>query len=170
MKVRIELDPSMDEPEILIRAPRLTQELAQLQESILKQKLVPLAFYKDRSEYFLDLANILFFETDGEKIFGHTKDEAYEVKQKLYELEELLPIAFCRISKSTIVNAKQIYSLEILSVDGHEKWGRYVSSHLHLNVTYLLEADPAAPICPGDCCGGSWGSCGCGTPCPRRQC
>ena len=50
MKVRIELDPSMDEPEILIRAPRLTQELAQLQESILKQKLVPLAFYKDRSE------------------------------------------------------------------------------------------------------------------------
>lgn len=44
MKVRIELDPSMDEPEILIRAPRLTQELAQLQESILKQKLVPLVF------------------------------------------------------------------------------------------------------------------------------
>ena len=82
MKVRIELDPSMDEPEILIRAPRLTQELAQLQESILKKKLVPLAFYKDRSEYFLDLANILFFETDGERIYGHTKDEAYEVKQK----------------------------------------------------------------------------------------
>ena len=27
MKVRIELDPSMDEPEILIRAPRLTQEV-----------------------------------------------------------------------------------------------------------------------------------------------
>ena len=49
MKVRIELDPSMDEPEILIRAPRLTQELAHLQESILKKKLVPLAFYKDRS-------------------------------------------------------------------------------------------------------------------------
>ena len=95
MKVRIELDPSMDEPEILIRAPRLTPELTQLQERILEQKVATLAFYKDRSE-----------------IFGHTKDEAYEVKQKLYELEELLPIAFCRISKSTIVNAKQIYSLE----------------------------------------------------------
>ena len=36
-----------------------------------------------------------------------------------------------------------IYSLEILTVDGHEKRGAYVSSHLHLNVTYLLEADPA---------------------------
>ena len=31
-------------------------------------------------------------------------------------------------------------------MDGHEKHGRYVSSHLHLNVTYLLEADPAQPI------------------------
>ena len=34
-----------------------------------------------------------------------------------------------------------IYSLEVLTVDGHEKRGAYVSSHLHLNVTYLLEAD-----------------------------
>lgn len=34
-----------------------------------------------------------------------------------------------------------IFSLEVLTVDGHEKRGAYVSSHLHLNVTYLLEAD-----------------------------
>ena len=36
---------------------------------------------------------------------------------------------------------EDIYSLEILTVDGHVKHGKYVSSHLHLNVTYLLEAD-----------------------------
>lgn len=34
-----------------------------------------------------------------------------------------------------------IFSLEVLTVDGHEKHGQYVSSHLHLNVTWLLEAD-----------------------------
>ena len=39
-----------------------------------------------------------------------------------------------------------ILSLEILTVDGHEKKGKYVPSHLHLNVTFLLEADPHAPI------------------------
>lgn len=37
--------------------------------------------------------------------------------------------------------SKDIYSLEILRVNGHEKRGKYVGSHLHLNVTYLLEAD-----------------------------
>ena len=36
---------------------------------------------------------------------------------------------------------ESIFSLETLTVDGHEKRGRYVPSHLHLNVTYLLEAD-----------------------------
>lgn len=40
----------------------------------------------------------------------------------------------------------RIYSLEILTVDGHEKRGEYISSHLHLNVTYLLEADPSEPV------------------------
>ena len=38
--------------------------------------------------------------------------------------------------------SEDIFSLESLTVDGHVKKGIYVSSHLHLNVTYLLEADP----------------------------
>ena len=49
-------------------------------------------------------------------------------------LEEVMPLG------------EGIFSLEILTVDGHEKRGKYVSSHLHLNVTYLFEADPAAPV------------------------
>lgn len=112
MKVRIELDPEMDEAEMIIRAPQLTEDLAQLQQMILDRKMATLTFYKDRSEYFVNVSEILFFETDGEKIYGHTREDAYEVRQKLYELEEILPITFCRISKSTIVNAKQIYSIE----------------------------------------------------------
>ncbi len=42
--------------------------------------------------------------------------------------------------------SEQIYSVEILTVDGHVKRGNYVSSHLHMNVTYLLEADENEPL------------------------
>lgn len=35
----------------------------------------------------------------------------------------------------------EIFSIETLVVEGHMKKGKYVSSHLHMNVTYLLEAD-----------------------------
>lgn len=39
-----------------------------------------------------------------------------------------------------------IFSLEILTVDGHVKRGKYVPSHLHLNVTFLIEADESEVI------------------------
>jgi 8-oxo-dGTP pyrophosphatase MutT (NUDIX family) len=41
---------------------------------------------------------------------------------------------------------EDIFSLEILTVDGHEKRGEYVSSHLHVNLTYLLQADDGQPL------------------------
>lgn len=39
-----------------------------------------------------------------------------------------------------------IFSIETLVVDGHEKRGAYVPSHLHLNVTYLVAADSTLPV------------------------
>ena len=41
---------------------------------------------------------------------------------------------------------EDIFSLEILTVSGHEKRGHYVPSHLHLNLTYLFEGDPTLPL------------------------
>ncbi len=58
---------------------------------------------------------------------------------------DLLSVALREVrEESGVVHVRpvseNIFSLEILTVDGHEKKGRYVPSHLHLNVTYLLEA------------------------------
>ena len=39
-------------------------------------------------------------------------------------------------------------SLDILPVWGHVKRGKWVPSHQHLNVTYLLTADEADPLRP----------------------
>lgn len=40
----------------------------------------------------------------------------------------------------------QIFSVESLHVMGHYKRGEYVSSHIHLNATYLLEASDQEPL------------------------
>lgn len=53
------------------------------------------------------------------------------------------PAETLRETSSDQAAGTPIYSLEVLTVDGHEKRGVYVSSHLHLNVTYLAIADPA---------------------------
>ena len=41
----------------------------------------------------------------------------------------------------TKVLSDNIFSLECACVNGHEKRGEYVSSHMHLNVTFLIEVD-----------------------------
>lgn len=71
---------------------------------------------------------------------GHADGERDLLSVALREIREESGLeAVCPVSTD-------FYSLEILTVDGHEKGGRYVSSHLHLNVTYLLEADPTGPV------------------------
>ena len=77
--------------------------------------------------------------------------------------EDLLSVAVREVKEETGVKtvtpvSDDIYSLEVLTVDGHEKRGRYVSSHLHMNVTYLLEADEAEElrVCEDENRGVSW--------------
>jgi 8-oxo-dGTP pyrophosphatase MutT (NUDIX family) len=63
---------------------------------------------------------------------------------------DLLAVALKEVQEESGLTAaalsEGIFSLEILTVDGHVKNGRYVSSHLHLNVTYLLEAPHRAEL------------------------
>ncbi len=60
--------------------------------------------------------------------------------------EDLLKVAIKEAKEeSGLTNIKpldegNIFSLESLCVEGHIKKGVYVSSHIHLNITYLLEA------------------------------
>lgn len=66
--------------------------------------------------------------------------------------EDLLAVALRECREETgLQNVRavdeDIFSLEVLTVDGHEKRGEYVPSHLHLNVTYLLEADEREKLC-----------------------
>ena len=60
--------------------------------------------------------------------------------------EDLAAVAMRELTEETGVKnarliSREMISLEILPVEGHIKKGVYVSSHLHLNITYLAEAD-----------------------------
>lgn len=60
--------------------------------------------------------------------------------------EDLLAVALREVKEESGIKSvrpvsEDIFSVEVLTVDGHVKKGKYVSSHLHLNVTYLIEAD-----------------------------
>lgn len=61
-------------------------------------------------------------------------------------MEDLCSVAMRELQEETgvgnaVLVSPEIFSLEILTVNGHVRKGIYVPSHLHLNVTYLAEAD-----------------------------
>lgn len=113
MKMRIEIDESLDEEEIIIKCRQLNKGIMDIQQAITnvlgsEQKLI---LEKEGKEYLIPVDDILFFETQTKKVFVHTKGEVYSSRYKLYELEKLLPYTFLRVSKSTILNIRQIYSI-----------------------------------------------------------
>lgn len=71
---------------------------------------------------------------------GHADGEKDLPEVALREVREESGVSSARLV------SPDIFSVEILTVDGHEKRGEFVSSHLHLNVTYLIEADENDPL------------------------
>ena len=71
-----------------------------------------LVFYRGDEEYYFSVEDIYFFETSGDSVFAHTAQDSYLVKQRLYELEQMLPRHFVRVSKGGILNAKHVFSLQ----------------------------------------------------------
>ena len=111
MKLRIELTDGSVEDEVVIHCGRVDSNVQKLQEFILNLSSPQMTFYKGTQEFFLPLEEILFFETEGEQVFAHSALDAYKVKYRLYELEEILPRHFTRAAKGTIVNTKHIYAI-----------------------------------------------------------
>lgn len=112
MKIRIETDTDIEE-EIVIKCRQLTPEIMRLQQMLTEAtgSSRQLALFRDDTEYYIETADILFFETESTSVMAHTAADVYETRLRLYELEELLPASFMRISKSSIVNTDRIYSI-----------------------------------------------------------
>ena len=104
---------------------------------------------KDRTKVLMVYHNIY---NSWSWLGGHADGEKDLLKVAVREVKEEAGI------KNVHPVSEEIFSLESLTVDGHVKNGSYVSSHLHFNVTYLLEADleEAVSIKPDENSGVSW--------------
>ena len=104
---------------------------------------------KDRTKVIMAYHNIY---NSWSWLGGHADGETDLLKVAVKEAKEESGAENIKVVSS------DIFSLETVTVDGHIKKGEYVSSHLHLNVTYLLEADEneALKKCEGENSAVSW--------------
>ena len=138
-----------------------------------RDKAVILRFLEENDDAFLR-ENLIAHMTASAWVVNPKRDRVLMVYHRIYDSwswtgghadgeEDLLAVALREVTEETGVThvrpvSKDIFSLETLTVDGHEKRGEYVPSHLHLNLTYLLEADDteALRVCEDENKGVAW--------------
>ncbi len=114
MKIRVEIDEELAENELILRCNALTEDVIAIQKKLSDavNQRQQIAVNKGETEYYLTLDEILFFETADCQLAVHTADQLFLAKYKLYELENMLPRNFMRVSKSTIININKIRAIQ----------------------------------------------------------
>lgn len=111
MKVTIIDTGPNEEEEIIIKCSHVSEDMMRLINELKTGKNKLLA-YKEGEIFFIEPEEVFYFESVEQKVFAYCKTDVYEVKNKLYELQEELPERdFIRASKSFILNLNQIKSL-----------------------------------------------------------
>lgn len=121
-----------------------------------RDKEVMLEFIRNNSNY-LERENLIGHFTTSIWTVNKERTKTLMAYHNIYDswawlgghadgVEELSQVAMRELQEETgvkhaVLVSPQILSLEILPVSGHVKRGKYVPCHLHLNVTYLAEAD-----------------------------
>lgn len=113
MKITVNVDENCIENEIVIKCSEINEEIIYLQKLLATQNnnRMKIELFKNNIEIYEAIENIIFFETENDEIRAHTREDIFTTKSRLYELEQMLPYYFCRISKSAIVNVREIYSI-----------------------------------------------------------
>lgn len=141
---------------------------ANLQESA--DKAQGLALVQKMGKQILYRESALIHTTASSMIFNQNRDKVLMVWHRIYDSwswtgghsdgESNFLQTACReaYEETGIQNLKVIpaagagkdifetAALDILTVKGHMKRGRYISAHLHLNIAYALEGDDRAPV------------------------
>ena len=112
MKISIDIDSTKQDTEIQISCKSLTPEIEKLIATLrmLNQQIM---VEKEQETYLLDVTKIMYVEAVDRKTFVYTKEDCFESKLKLYEMEERLEESgFFRASKSCLVQLRRIRSLK----------------------------------------------------------
>lgn len=133
MKISITIDSAYNEPLLEIHTAAVTSEVQRLVDSIntlnvelesskiATSSLFMITAWKAENAVFLKPSDIMQIYSCNKKIFVKTEDAEYELKYRLYELEDLIEEhtlrQFIRISNTDIVNFDFVRNLD-MSITG----------------------------------------------------
>ena len=111
MKVRIKQISSKANECLIIECVEVTPDIESIRAYALTRGMT-LTGSLDERIYQFNLSNVFYFEAVDERVFAYTKVRSFELKIRLYELENAYADKhFIRCSKSFIINLMKLESI-----------------------------------------------------------
>lgn len=113
MKVSLDIDEDFEETKVLIECRELDDSVQDLLDFIKGKKTEFLVGKDGDMQHIMKPSDIHYCHTEKDGVVAVTKDGSFKLKEKLYELEEILPAnKFIRLSKSVIANLHELSRFE----------------------------------------------------------
>lgn len=115
MKVECKISTDYKEPYAVLHINKMTETVSEIISMLEKENINSLTLIgtKEKKTYFIKPEEISLVRTEGREVICYDKHKnRYLLDKPLYELERILNIDFVRISKSAIVNIRQINHVE----------------------------------------------------------
>jgi len=111
MKLEIRKVPESEPETVEVRYHWMTDEVLEI-VSFIKSRSGQLSATREGRRFEVPVVDLFYAESVDDRVFLYTAADSYEVRMKLYELEDLLKNRrFLRISRSMIVNLMKISSV-----------------------------------------------------------
>lgn len=110
VKIKLDLNEKYEDTEVLIKSPEMTDEVKMIVNFLEKKDVMEhFTGIKDDRFSIIKPSDIFRLWARKGKVFAETQDSVFEIKLRLYEVEERLSyLSFVRISKSEIINMDKI--------------------------------------------------------------
>ena len=113
MKVSLNIDTDFKETKVFIETPTLDDSVQEVLDFIKGRDTEFLVGKVDEMQHILKPQDIHYFHTENESVLAVNASSSFKLKEKLYELEEILPSTkFIRLSKSVIANLHELSRFE----------------------------------------------------------
>ena len=112
MRVREQIVEDPSKEGVTLEYVSFTREVAEIRDYVLRKGESMTAYTQEREAVRIRIEDILYFEAVGELVFAYLETQIYEVKLRLYQIEDRLRGAnILRASKSVLVNLEHILSV-----------------------------------------------------------
>ena len=112
MRIEEVVVKTQEEEGVVLKYIRMTKDFAEIRDYCTHQGETIMGYTHEREAVCLRLEDILYFEAVGELVFAYLEKDVYEVRSRLYQLEERLGQKnLRRASKSVLLNVERIVSV-----------------------------------------------------------